>query len=167
MSFEGFKHAMNKWAIVFLENRELPLLKLLDSIWHKLMAETSSSYSNRYHSTCLLHMDKSYFSKLYLMHDSISSLITRLQHIPQIHSQVEGHIRETNGTVYLVHLENRTCRCYSFQDGDSPCSHGIAAIYTTYQAPIDFMLIYLCRTTYLEMYEQNLLAKVTPIFSRA
>jgi len=48
MSFEGFKHAMDKWEIdggftftsnsVFLEDRELPLLKMLDSIWHKLVA---------------------------------------------------------------------------------------------------------------------------------
>jgi len=44
MSFGDFKHAMDKWAIdggltftsnsVFLENRELPLLKMLDPIWH-------------------------------------------------------------------------------------------------------------------------------------
>jgi len=38
MSFEDFKHAMDKWAFVFLEDRDLPLLKMLDSIWHKLMA---------------------------------------------------------------------------------------------------------------------------------
>jgi len=38
MSFEDFKHAMDKWVIVFLEDRELPLLTMLDSTWHKLMA---------------------------------------------------------------------------------------------------------------------------------
>ena len=68
------------------------------------------------------------------------------QHIPQLHSEVEGRIRETNVTTYLVYLENRTCGC----------SHAIAAIYATHQAPIDYMPIYLRRTTYLEMYEQNL-----------
>ena len=44
-----------------------------------------------------------------------------------MHSEVEGRIRETNGTTYLVHLENRTS-----------CSHVITAIYATHQAPIDF-----------------------------
>jgi len=73
-----------------------------------------------------------------------------------MHSLIEGCIRETNETTYLVHLENRTCGCHSFQDQDSPCSHAIAAIYATHQAPIDFMPIYLRRATYIEMYEQNL-----------
>jgi len=72
-----------------------------------------------------------------------------------MHSLIEGRIRETNGTTYLVHLENRTCGCRTFQDQDSPCSHAIAAIYATHQA-IDFMPIYLRRATYIEMYEQNL-----------
>jgi len=64
-----------------------------------------------------------------------------------------GRIRETNGITYLVHLENRTCGCRSFQAQDSPCSHAIAAIYATHQALIDFMPIYLRRATYIE---QNL-----------
>ena len=59
------------------------------------------------------------------------------QHIPQMRSEVEGRVRETNGTTYLVHLANRTCGCRAFQDEHSACSHAIAAIYATHQAPID------------------------------
>jgi len=75
-----------------------------------------------------------------------------------MHSLIEDRIRETNGTTYLIHLENRTCGCRSFQDGNSPYSHAIAAIYAIHQAPIDFMPIYLHRATYstLGCYKQNL-----------
>ena len=57
------------------------------------------------------------------------------QHIPQMHSQVEGHIGETNATVYLVHPENRACGFRSFQDEYSPCSHAIADLPSSYYIP--------------------------------
>ena len=98
---------------------------MLDSIWHKLMATRF-----RRHQAAIAispfqpltpHGQK-------LLQQALSSA---RQHIPQMHSLIEGRIRETNGKAYLVHLEHRTCGCRSFQDEDSPCSHAIAAIYAT------------------------------------
>lgn len=78
------------------------------------------------------------------------------QHIPQMRSNIEGRVRENSGITYVINLEQRTCGCRAFQDEDTPCSHAIAAIYAIHQAPITYMPQHFQRTTYLQMYHQNL-----------
>ena len=63
--------------------------------------------------------------------------------IPQMHSQVEGRIRETGNQ--------------GFQDEDSLCPViQLPTIYATPQALVDFMSIHLRHATCQDMYEQNL-----------
>ena len=40
--------------------------------------------------------------------EGISRALSNAQHTPQIHSQAEGHVRETNRATYLADLTNRT-----------------------------------------------------------
>lgn len=135
---------------MFLSERELPLLKMLDAIWHKIMAMRFKRYQAAQDISPLQPLTP-HGQKL-LQH----ALYSARQHVPQMQSAIAGRVRETSGATFIVHLEQRTCSCKGFQDQDSPCSHAIAAIYAVNRAPINFMPIQLHRAIYIEMYQENL-----------
>ena len=71
--FPGPRFGHDTSNSVFLEDRELPLLKMLDFIWHKLMA---TRFKRHQAAIAISPHGQKLLSKLYLMHDSISHKCT-------------------------------------------------------------------------------------------
>ena len=87
------------WNPLIAEGREIPPLKMLDSIWHKLMANRFKRHQAADAEAISPLQPLTLHGQKLLQ----QALFNAQQHIPQMHSPDEGRIRKTGGATYLVH----------------------------------------------------------------
>jgi hypothetical protein len=115
---------------LFLEERELPVLKMLNGIWHKEMDRRASR----------LRFEEG---------DAFSGQNNVLMHsIPR----GIGVVIQRDGKRLQVDLEARTCTCKRFQDNGIPCGHALTVIYTCDRAPAEFFPDYIKTTSWVATY---------------
>jgi zinc finger SWIM domain-containing protein 3 len=134
----------------FREERELPMLDMLNSIYHKEMDRRFKRLEKA--RAAIVKHDFTAHSLLILK----EALSLASQYNVQVTSATIGRAkRPQSDIVYIVDLENRSCSCLRFQDTDIPCGHAVALIHRLQKAPADFMPAYVKNRTLINSYEQN------------
>ena len=139
---------------IYLEEREQPVLMMLNGIWHKEMDRHYQRYEK---AEAWLLLGGSLLTS-FETEKLKDGLKYARQYTVQISSPDDALVtRAINGARgYTVNLESRKCTCYCFFDTDIPCVHAIAVIYRLRKAPIDYMPSYCRAEIYKESYRINL-----------
>lgn len=139
---------------IYLEEREQPVLMMLNGIWHKEM----DRHYQRYEKAQSWLQPGGFLLTGFGIEKLKEGLKFARQYTVQISSPDDALVtRATNGARgYTVNLEARKCTCHHFFDTDIPCVHAIAVIYRLQKAPIDYMPSYCRAETYRESYRINL-----------
>ncbi|PUU80756.1 hypothetical protein B9Z19DRAFT_1123107 [Tuber borchii] len=117
-----------------LEEREQPVLTMLNGIWYKEMDRHSQHYER---AEAWLQPAGSL-----LISFGTEKLNDRLKFAPQYNFQISGPndalvTRAINGARgYRVNSESRKCTCHYFFDNDIPFVHAIAVIYILWNAQL-------------------------------
>jgi zinc finger SWIM domain-containing protein 3 len=134
----------------FREERELPMLDMLDSIYQKEMDRRYKRLEKA--QAAIVKHDFTAHSQLILK----EALSFAPQYNVQVTSATMGRVkRPQSDIVYIVDLENRSCSYLRFQDTDIPCGHAVALIHRLQKAPADFMPSYVKNRTLINSYAQN------------
>ena len=139
---------------IYLEEREQPVLIMLNGIWHKEMSRHYERYEKA--QAWLLHGGS-------LLTDFGTEKLKEAikfarQYTIQVSSTDDALVtRAINGArAYTVNLESRKFTCLHSFDTDIPCVHAIAIIYCLGKAPINYMPSYCRVETFNEAYKINL-----------
>ena len=122
----------------FLEDRELPILQMLDSIWHKEMDKRYSRYeraSKLPAGCCFIPHDHHLLSE--------ANKYSAENQEPRQSRRGNARVVQQDGRTFVVNLDARTCTCSRFREFDVPCGHAISVIYRQNEAPVDYMPSYL------------------------
>lgn len=103
-------------------DRELSIVELLNSIWHKLMGQRFDRYQAAsspgegvaYTKFCTMALGE--------------SRIWARQNVAQMADLTHSHVTQPNGTVKIVNLETATCSCGNYQENGIPCGHALSCI---------------------------------------
>jgi len=103
-------------------DRELSIVELLNTIWHKLMGPRFDRYQSAsspgegvvYTKFCTKTLGE--------------SRIWARQNIAQMADLMHGRVTQPNGIVKMVNLESATCSCGNYQENGVPCGHGLSCI---------------------------------------
>jgi len=128
--------------------RELPIVELLQTLWHKVRYQRyqqATTHNAQYTPYCLLKFH--------------AYQIEARQHQAQIASPTEGRIAENTpyGTRYhQVNLQTKSCTCYKYQQNDIPCTHALALILRlNYLFPLVFLPQFCSVQTWQNTYSSN------------
>ena len=111
--------SMNK---VFKETRELPILELLDTIWHYVMNHRFQRLNKAL--TCeTLHTPWCYEHLLNARKWAHANVV-------QVSSPTSGIVRQANSHTFIVDLITKTCTCGHFQENQIPCGHVFSFVST-------------------------------------
>ncbi|KAH0610214.1 uncharacterized protein H6S33_011741 [Morchella sextelata] len=135
---------------MILEERALPCLDLLDSLWHKVMHLRFQRLkdANKYPSTqCLTVYGQN------LLKDSLAYGST--QRKVQMSDENRGRVIDLTGKAFEVNLLTAFCSCSKFQENAVPCVHGIACIHFIKKQPIQYMPEQLTVAEYRNTYLYN------------
>ncbi|KAF8461502.1 hypothetical protein BDZ91DRAFT_373700 [Kalaharituber pfeilii] len=161
---------MNK---VFKGQRELPILALLNHLWHYTMDQRF----RRYTAACQ-RLPKHKLTP-YGHQQLRSSQQWAQANTIQISSPISAIVTQNNNKVYIVDLHFRTCTCGHFQENYIPCGHAytfIEALQTSAAqstrpspTPRDYIPYYFTTLGWMRTYERNLkpisLATLPPTMS--
>ena len=139
---------------IYLEEREEPVLEMLNGIWHK---EMDRRYA-RYESALKISVETGSMLTDFGVRKLKNGLSSARQFTVQISSPDSARVMKSTPStlIYTVNLVSRRCSCRQFFDTDIPCSHAIAVIYRLQQAPIDHMPQYSFIQNYLNAYKNNI-----------
>lgn len=121
-------------------DRELSIVELLNTIWHKLMGQRFERYQEAAATGPAILYTK--FCTQLLG----QSRIWARQNIALMADEVHGHVTQPNGEVKLVDLEQGSCSCMLYQENGIPCGHALTCIMTRNQVCLSslfFLLILL------------------------
>lgn len=131
-------------------DRELSMIQLLDTIWHKLMAERFSRLQ------LASKPDAGRFTKFCLKQLSLQRPWARTNRV-QLSSTTTGRVTNGHdGQVYLVDLAHGTCSCMRYQENQIPCGHAIACILQVNRPLEEFLPNSLSIDTWRSTYTTNL-----------
>jgi len=138
---------------IYLEEREQPVLIMLNGIWHKEM----SHYYERYEKAQAWLLPGGSLLNDFGTEKLKEAIKFACQYTIQVSSPDNALVtRAINGArAYTGNLESRKCTCRHFFDTDIPCVHGIAVIYGLGKAPIHYLPSYCQVETYNEAYKIN------------
>jgi len=104
-------------------DRELPIVELLDALWHWVMAQRA---------------ERSLLAVEAIAKGQWPPLITGLVEEGrnwarcnglQMSSPTEARVVQPDGRIYLVDLTARTCSCRRYQENGVPCGHAMTLIF--------------------------------------
>jgi hypothetical protein len=133
---------------IYLEERELPVLEMLNGIWHKEMDRRAKKLRNAMNGAQtrpLTPWGRARFEEgnFYARQNNV------LMHsIPR----GIGTVTQRDGSRFQVDLEERTCSCKRFQDTDIPCGHALTVIYACDRAPADYFPEYIKAQSWVATY---------------
>jgi hypothetical protein len=138
---------------LYLEERSLPIVEMIRSIWHKemhrrflhLQAARAIDRSQLFTpwATALLRASERFAASFDVaMSDDNSGTVSQ------------------NGREWIVDLVARTCSCHRFQDTGVPCGHAIKVIYAIRQQPRTYMAPLLTVERWISTYSS---ANLTPL----
>ena len=138
-----------------LEEREMPVLTMLDTIWHKEMDRRFNRFV-RAQSLDSNHRLTQHGQNLLLesLQFAEGNQVTMSSLNP-----ISGRVRQPNRRIHIVNVTEKTCTCRRYQDNEVPCGHAMSIILRLpvgQNAPINYMPEYLYRTSWLEGYRVNL-----------
>ena len=107
-------------------DRELPIVALLDSIWHRVMEKRAERLAS---AQALLAAGR-------VMTPAVEVVIAEGRQWAQgnrlqLSSPTQGRVVQPNGSIYLVDLTAGTCSCRQYQANGIPCGHAICLILRT------------------------------------
>lgn len=118
---------------VLRPQRELPILEMLNDIWHLTMntryeryLATSSQVGIDLHSDFALQ--KLIISRNWSRHNTV-----------RISDQYRAEVSQANDHTYIVDLSRKFCTCGHFQENDIPCGHAYSFILALHQSPRDYL----------------------------
>jgi hypothetical protein len=118
-------------------DRELPILELLDSIWHRVMEKRADRLA-----AALKAIEEGRDTTPFVEGKIVEGRKWAQSNHVQPSSPTVGRVVQPNGTIYLVDLAARTCSCCLFQENGIPCGHAMSMIFlgggdlTPYLPPI-------------------------------
>lgn len=104
-------------------DRELSILDLLDSIWHRVIEERYN-----HHQQAVNQPEGTLYTPFCAGLVNEGRAWARGNTV-QMASTWTARMVQPNGTIFLVDLYHRTCTCLRFQDTGIPCGHAIACIF--------------------------------------
>lgn len=104
-------------------DRELSILELLDSLWHRVMEKRASRRQAALQATDTARLATPFVEKALLEAKQLAS-----SNRVQLSSPTEARVIQTNGNVFTVSLSAKECSCRHFQQNGIPCSHAVSAI---------------------------------------
>ena len=140
---------------IFKEKRELPILELLDTIWHYVMSQRFKRYTKATSPSIYLHTPYCYQQLLNNHRWATSNTV-------QISNNMSGIITQRNHKTYVVDMVYRTCSCGHFQPNGIPCGHVFSFIYTlqtlipTTPSPRDYIPYFFTLLAWKNTYAQNI-----------
>jgi hypothetical protein len=128
--FRGRRYAHDTSNIVeslnktLLSDRELPIVELLDAIWHRVMAARGERLAAANKLLAAGHNTTPFVDGV------VSEGRGWAQgNICQVSSPSEARVIQPDGRIFLVDLAGRTCSCRKYQANGIPCGHAMALIF--------------------------------------
>jgi len=112
--------SMNK---VLKQERELPILDLLNEIW----LYTMNQRAERYQTACLKDHQQNW-SDFALGQLTISRAWTRRNTV-NMANDTSFIVQQINNKQFIVNLQTRTCTCGPYQENGIPCGHALSSIH--------------------------------------
>jgi hypothetical protein len=109
---------------VFKDQRELPVLELLNSIWNYVMDQRFARRMMALNSTARLDLHTEYCEGILRNSNRWAKANT-----VQMSSPTTGIVTQTNKKTFLVDMIYRKCTCGRFQENGIPCGHAFSLIY--------------------------------------
>jgi hypothetical protein len=134
---------------LFLDERELPVLDMLDGIWRKEMHRRTSRLQRAIKEARqqpLTPWGRARFQEGALYSEQNDVWMESVE-------QGLGTVGQRDGRRFQVNLEARTCGCKRFQDTDIPCGHAITVIHACQQAPADYLPEYIRCESWVATYQ--------------
>ena len=127
--FRGRRYGHDTSNVVESQNgvlkldRELPIVPLLDAIWHRVMEKRADRLCA---ATALLEAGREMtpFVEGVVSQGRRWAQGNRVQHS----TLFEARVVQPNGQIQIVNLTAGTCSCSEFQSNGIPCGHAIATI---------------------------------------
>jgi zinc finger SWIM domain-containing protein 3 len=104
-------------------DRELPVLMLLDSLYHRIMEKRGLR-----HQAAIKHLEGGRTITPYAEGVLRESRQWTQGNYGQVSSATAARIIQPDGRIYLVNLEEKTCTCRRFQSSGIPCDHALTVI---------------------------------------
>jgi len=142
---------------VFKEQRELPVLDLLNTIWHYVMEERFERYTQACALYPQIHTPYGYEALVQNQRWAKSNTV-------QISTTTSGVITQNNHRTFCVDLWLRTCDCGHFQKNGIPCGHAftliqaLQACINSHPQPRDYMPYFFTTLAWQHTYHYNLKA---------
>jgi len=142
---------------VFKEQRELPVLDLLNTIWHYVMNQRFERYAQALAIYPQIHTPYGYQELVHNQQWAKANMV-------QISSTVSDIVTQSNHREFRTDLWLRTCDCGHFQKNGIPCGHTFTLIYAlqvrinSHPQPRDYMPYYFTTCAWQHTYQRNLKA---------
>lgn len=142
---------------VFKQDRELPILDLLNNIWHYTMNQRFMRYQQASKEKSLI---TEFAYQILLTSQSWAHANT-----VEISSLTSGIITQSNKKTYLIDMLLRTCTCGHFSANGIPCGHAFSFIQKIYPSsrtalstitPQDYVPYFFTVLAWRETYQCNL-----------
>ena len=105
-------------------DRELPIMELLDSIWHRVMEKRADRLA-----AALLAAEEGRLTTPFVEGKLMEGRKWAQSNSVQPSSPTVGRVVQPNGTIYLVDLAAGTCTCRRYQANGIPCGHAMSLIF--------------------------------------
>ena len=144
---------------VFKNIRELPIMNLLDSIWHYVMKQRFERFTKA--STCISSFTPWCYTEL------LNSKKWSTSNTVQASSPTSAIITQTNKKTFVVDLISRSCTCGHFQANTIPCGHAFSFIsylqscFSNASTPGDYISNFFSLLSWQQTYASN----ISPISS--
>ena len=140
---------------VFRDQRELPILDVLDSIWQYVMDIRCTRYIQALQQPPQIHTP--YAHQQLLCNQRCADANTVL-----LSSHTSGSITQRNNKIFSTDLWYRTCTCAHFQSNGIPCGHAFTLIHKlqsvlpAHASPRDYVPYYFTTLAWQQTYEDPL-----------
>jgi hypothetical protein len=138
---------------LLLEERGLPIVELLNGIWHKFMDLRFTRLQEARSTIQKYPVQLSTNFALDVLKESLKFAQHRLV-LRQ--DELHGSVLSYSKSRFFVNLAEHTCSYGRFQFNDIPCGHAVALIYKLRGHPRDFIPRFFSLETYRDTYRENM-----------
>ena len=138
--------SMNK---VLKQERELPILDLLNEIWLYTMNQRAQRYQ-----TARMQEEQQNWTDFALGQLTISRSWTRRNTVNMANDRL-FIVQQINNKQFVVNLEARTCTCGHYQENGIPCGHALSSIHHLGQSANTYISDAFAITTLRNTYQSN------------
>jgi len=135
-------------------DRELAIIKLLDALWHRVMAKRAERLA-----TALKALGEGRLMTPFVEGKLTKGRLWARQNTVQPSSPSQARVQQPDNRVMLVDLEAGTCSCLRYQENGIPCGHAMTFIFAKGQD----LGSYLPQGLSLEVWRASYEAPIPPI----